>query len=535
MLGRVDWNEHGELPAAARRLCHAVAALLGLAALVAWVVNVAETRFLCDDAYISYRYADHLARGLGLVWNAGERVEGYTNFLWVLLLAAGLRLGIAPEIASQALGIASGLALLGLVFLAGGRGPLGRLRGGAAALLLGAHGSFGAWSTSGLETMFFACLVWGATWRFLLERREPDQSRVVSGLGFALAVLTRPDGALHAGIAGLFLAFDLARRRVAPRAFAGWLVALGLPVSLHLAWRLAYYGDWLPNTFRAKVPGLWVGQGLHYLALYEVQYRPLFFLPLAYLALFGRRRSEAALIGSSLAATLVYLVLVGGDRFEFRFLIVVLPHITWLVVEGASVLASVASAPWTRRATGALSALALLALLTLTLLGYRANASDRRGNARVRVVQEYATRRAQEGRQLRDWIERGLLPRDLVLCVGGAGAVPYYTRWTTVDRHGLNDEWIARQPMAERGLVAHERDAPYEYLQRRRVAVFDYFNRLISSPELLDRRKPARYDGRRLALRGLEIEGKVLVFGTFLSDEELAALFPGREILGAGE
>lgn len=149
------------------------------------------------------------------------------------------------------------------------------------------------------------------------------------------------------------------------------------------------------------------------------------------------------------------------------------------------------------------------------------------------MVEEYAVRRAEEGNQLSDWIERGLSPRDLVLCVSPAGAVPYYTRWTTVDRHGLNDEWIARQPVDKRHRIAHERDAPFEYLQRRRVAVFDLYNRLISTREHLEHEKPAHL-GRRLALRGLEIEGQVLVFGTFLGDEELRALF-GRELLGAEE
>jgi arabinofuranosyltransferase len=38
-----------------------------------------------DDAYISYRYARNLFRGEGLVFNPGERTEGYSNFSYVLL------------------------------------------------------------------------------------------------------------------------------------------------------------------------------------------------------------------------------------------------------------------------------------------------------------------------------------------------------------------------------------------------------------------------------------------------------------------
>src|SRR5690349_2295095 len=43
---------------------------------------------LFDDAMIAMRYARNLANGYGLVWNpGGERVEGYTDPLWVLYMA----------------------------------------------------------------------------------------------------------------------------------------------------------------------------------------------------------------------------------------------------------------------------------------------------------------------------------------------------------------------------------------------------------------------------------------------------------------
>jgi hypothetical protein len=44
--------------------------------------------FVSDDAYISFRYARNLAEHGQLVFNLGERVEGYTNFLWTVLLPA---------------------------------------------------------------------------------------------------------------------------------------------------------------------------------------------------------------------------------------------------------------------------------------------------------------------------------------------------------------------------------------------------------------------------------------------------------------
>jgi hypothetical protein len=115
--------------------------------------------------------------------------------------------------------------------------------------------------------------------------------------------------------------------------------------------------------------------------------------------------------------------------------------------------------------------------------------------------------------------------------VGGAGAVPYYTRWTTVDRRGLNDATIARMPVTERTFVGHEHDAPYEYLVARRVAVFDYFNQLLVKRQGLPQlRGPYEHDGHVLAMRAIELGERALVFATFVDDAELARLFPGARI-----
>jgi hypothetical protein len=503
-------------------------------ALGLWASHAWRVRFLSDDAFISFRYAENLARGLGLVWNPGERVEGYTNFLWVLVHALGLRLGLAPEGLSQALGLASGAAVLAGAFLAGGRDALGRLRGAAAALALALNASFQAWSTSGLETMLFTALVWLATLRFLAERRSSARAPWVSGALFALAALTRPEGPLFAGLAGLALLAAVGRGAARPRAFVAFALAFLLPVLTHLAWRRAYYGDWLPNTFRAKVAGAWLEQGLAYLGLYQEHYHALFFAPLALVALAGARRAEAALLAAQLAAYLAYVLAVGGDRFEFRFLVVVLPQFTWLVVEGASALPTLAAARGVQRVLAAVALAALVAFLWTSARGGRWQGGSRDGIQPIAGVRAYAERRIAEGRFLREHIERGELPRDLVLCVGGAGAVPYYTRWTTVDRRGLNDRTIARLPVHARGVIAHERDAPHDYLVARRVAVFDYVNRLVWTREQFEgARSDRQHDGQPLRLRALELGDSIFAFATFVSDEELAALFPARTLLRA--
>src|SRR2546430_16914755 len=89
-----------------RRLQPALTAALLLVAVAVLVVHSLQFDFVTDDAFITFVYSRNLARHGQLVFNLGERVEGYTNFLWAVLLAACLKLGIAAEVASRVLGAA---------------------------------------------------------------------------------------------------------------------------------------------------------------------------------------------------------------------------------------------------------------------------------------------------------------------------------------------------------------------------------------------------------------------------------------------
>ena len=86
----------GAVPGDDRR-ARVVVTTAGAVLLLYGVGRAISLAWLCDDSFISIRYAEHFASGLGLVYNAGERVEGYTNLSWTLLLAAAARLGASPE------------------------------------------------------------------------------------------------------------------------------------------------------------------------------------------------------------------------------------------------------------------------------------------------------------------------------------------------------------------------------------------------------------------------------------------------------
>ena len=91
------------------------AVLLALAAMtVAATLTVLLWRLTLDDAFITFRYARHLAEGYGLgAWNrTGEHVEGYSSLLWTLLLAGAARLGVDVRLASKVLGAAAALIVI---------------------------------------------------------------------------------------------------------------------------------------------------------------------------------------------------------------------------------------------------------------------------------------------------------------------------------------------------------------------------------------------------------------------------------------
>lgn len=284
-----------------------------------------------DDAYISYRYAQNLADGHGLVFNIGERVEGYTNLLWTLMAAAGIKLGLPAPLAGHWLGVFSGALLLLATYL------YARLLlpvracwlAALAPMVLLASNSFACWTASGLESPLFAGFVILALCAY---------GRGAMGytlLWTVLASLTRPEGVL---LAGLLLGWNWLWRLWTERPsqvrslLLVSLPALGFAAFLALltAFRLYYYGDYLPNTFYAKVGGVPLSRGFGYLYNFAVDGPGLLLIP-AVVALIKFPAYRISFV--YLLLTAAYTVIVGGDVFRLgRFLLPVLP----VLIVGAS-------------------------------------------------------------------------------------------------------------------------------------------------------------------------------------------------------
>jgi len=395
-----------------------------------------------DDAFISFRYAENLVNGLGLVFNPGEWVEGYTNLSWTLLLAGLMAVGAEPVVASTSVG----LLCLGAVVVA--TWSLGRRSIPPALLLIApalvaVDGQLALESVEGLETALYVLLV-------TLGARAALRGDRWGGSGwFVLACLTRPEGvlmwgAVHAGIALQALARGEApaQIRVAMRSALPIVICL---VAL-TAWRLNYYGDPLPNTFYAKTGGLAVGRGFAYLWSHIASH-PLLWLLLALRPLAGRVTDRTVPLLTAAGLYLGYVVLIGGDfKPTGRFIVPVLPMLAVLAQE--TVWGLVQRGQGLRWAVAGLGA-------ALGVWGYLAQYEVAAGHAEERHANL-------EARKLvGDWIATHTPPHT-VIAIHSAGVIPFYANRRTIDMWGLTDRTIARTEMAGMGtgMAGHEKTNP---------------------------------------------------------------------------
>lgn len=324
---------------------------MAAAAAVAAVHVLRLPRIVVDDAFISFRYALQFVRGHGLVFNPGEYVEGYSNALWVWMIAAGMRLNADPIAVARSIGA---VAYVGCVIAAvwlTGRLARSHVAAAACGAMLAASTTLCSSSLSGLETGLYALCVTGGAAAFVTRRFG------WASIVFALAGLTRPEGFALLIVAVACAAANAGqRRRMRPR---DWIVLMAPATAVllgMLAFRLAYYGAAVPNSVAAKsalwpllqqapwrsVPRIVFNEpGLNYvggfLAATVGLLAPICILPIGFSA---ARRPAATFLGTVVLMGLAVAVYNFGDWMaSYRLLTPYLPLLAVLVWWGTAVLA----------------------------------------------------------------------------------------------------------------------------------------------------------------------------------------------------
>jgi len=496
--------------------------------------------FLCDDAFIAFRYVSNSQLGYGYTWNAPpfSPVEGYSSFLWVFLLDWIWTLtGIEPPQAANVLALGFAFLQLFLIVRLVDHLQLSTLapyRNSALALVLLAtlsNRTFLAWTSSGLETSMFDAFV--LAWLLAGLKQNIPMLAICA----ALLELARPDGLL-------FCATTIPIALVLGRGRALW--PLGI-VLLHELWRLFTYGAWLPNTYYAKVAAPWPLMGSAYLGSFLLEYGFWMLLPLGFLGIGYLRRNPPDLLWPPALATLgvlatlalhvaYYTLRIGGDHFEYRVYAWTVPVI-WIGV--VWLLDALQWRP--RRALGFLFVVWLVGLplpWTLWVQTHDIEVRHQRGMPTYKLsphfplvlqplsqsfdaIQAYTIghfvgMRSQTHKIYFKYQQSRFPDRETGSKIRGDLWVMRHTSvgwpgWVLphvaiIDEYGLNDAVIARNPEPHRRktrLMAHERTPPRGYVACFKPNVrFDKAGKLLPIPR---KRVLTAEDVRRCEAQGWEM------------------------------
>lgn len=399
--------------------------------------------FYHDDAYITLRYVDHFLNGTGIVWNPGEYVQGYTNFLNLIIIFLLGKFDIDLVLSTQLLGFAGFIGLIvlmisfGLNYKIENKRPVWHLP----FILIITSVPFVVWSLGGLEGPLYSFWIAAGAFAFMkaLNSSISKQIIVISGICFGLSILTRPDGIVFTVVtfSYLFLLILLNKdqRKKAVTNCLIFITVIILIILPYIIWQLQYYGDFVPNTFYAKTNGLtWntITAGFKYLIIFSIRppFLPAFFL-FGFYYLVKNKLWDHKLIYLSLLifAYLSFIVFVGGDHMPaFRFLLPVIP----LMVMLFTMVLTLYIVKEKTRINAVNSTLIVLGFSALSIFDFQLNpiAEDGASAVGTRVGNYIA----------QEW------PEGSLIALSTAGSTPYYAKnFCYIDMLGLNDAHIGKR------------------------------------------------------------------------------------------
>ncbi len=467
--------------------------ILILLAVAAGAIPPAMRPWICDDAFITLRYVQNASEGLGLVYNRGEHVEGYTHFLWTILIWFFARLRLDPVHVATWLPVPFYIGTLWLLLQASRAlwpapesaraKTMQWLALPVAAGIWALHRDALVFATSGLETSAYTCcLLLGFT---LLTTSGSARRRDAGVVAYALAALLRPEGLIHLGLGLAAVALGgrdgrtsdgraregrlprsvvIAGKKALSEFLRACAIALVLVVPLY-AWRLSYYHDVLPNAFYAKSAGYaYWSQGWFYVGLYFRYYAALGIAAAIGMLWVVRAKTRSPLTLAMAHALVIVLTTayVGGDFMFARFLLPATPFLALLAEHAVRrlgrlpfawatllILSTLAGGIWRER--------------TLRWPAMPRGITDERS---VYPPEDVAARRVHVA-QLAACFDS---TDASFLVLSAQAALAYFARYpVAVEVNGLTDRTLARQPLAARGRPGHERKPSFEYLLERRI------------------------------------------------------------------
>lgn len=426
-----------------------------------------NNRFIQDDAFISFRYAENFAQGHGLTWNTNETepVEGYTNFLWTLLIAAAIAMNGDPVVWSMILGFIFGLGTLVFTYRASLKIYKSRPTALLSVFLLGTNYTYSSYMTGGLETqlqtfLFIVSLYVSISLLSPNPNARPSRYALLSVI-FSLAVMTRLDSVLVCGILFVAVSYALYMSKHTYKEKLNNFISLIAPGALIVGtwflFKLSYYGDILPNTYYLKAASnTSLSRGLFYVYSFFSEYGLFLFLVIGavYFRKFFSKTNFKLILTGIICIWLLYVIKVSGDFMEYRFIVPIMPLIYILV---SVIISSMPS--WKSKAI-VVYFLLIFSFYHATWFE-RTNGIESISELHAHVVDERENWKA-VGQTLGAIFSDAHPP--VIIGVTTAGAIPYYSKLPSIDMLGLNDKWVARNGLIIGSRPGHTRYTTMQHL-----------------------------------------------------------------------
>jgi hypothetical protein len=314
-------------------------AQIGLLTIIASYLTMAWTLggWMVDDAAITFAYSENLMRGNGLVLHPNlAPVEGYSNTLWMVLVALPLLVGIEVDITAKVLCLVLGVGALAtsawlVLQYIGSRFDYRNL---LLFTLVAVGAPFIVWSASGLESSIQAFLFL----LVLLGAHRGDKGIWLVAVSLSGLVLTRPETPLIVASVAAFWSFHHWRENGFSGMMKLWPIVIipALATLALLAFRFWYFGDLMPNPYYVKGKGtsflrvLWGGR---YALRWLVYSGALVLMPFVFFWA-PRRWSLVAYVAAAIVfGQFGFIAFSGGDWMAcFRFVAPALPVLAFLLV-----------------------------------------------------------------------------------------------------------------------------------------------------------------------------------------------------------
>jgi hypothetical protein len=394
--------------------------------------------YACEDAYITFRFSRNLSEGLGPVFNPGEHVEGYSNFLWMSCLAlagaAGLDMVAVSRLAG---GVFNTLALFFVWYIPyrhfGARGFASLLAPLLYLLFLPFHFS----ATSGLETSLYMLLILLCLHAVLLAGNRALPFLMPSCI-FLLIALTRPEGIIYFVFFCAYLLWRCCYRKEPLSPYMPGILLVIAGYGAFIIWRIGYYGLPLPNTYYAKGAFPFIVRtalGISMNKGFAMHYTYFFLFILAGLG-FAKHSAGNKLVTVVLFIAAGFFFSIGFSGFDwmpfFRYTLPVVPLIIILCQVLFMKIWNTRHTHEQRLVLGCLTAF-------LLLLASEQFVSDLVFNLRWKQIGDFAY---YNQKFIGDWFKQELGRKPLI-AIGDVGRLAYFSEARILDIFGLTNREFA--------------------------------------------------------------------------------------------